>query len=87
MRELAGIDSVGEMMAETKTAPDTMSRKEAARYLTALGYPITARTLENKAANNNAGRGPAFSRFGWRSVRYARVDLEAWAARESRRVE
>lgn len=68
-------------------ASDHLSRKEAAAFLTRLGCPITAKTLTNKAANNNAGKGPPFTQFGWRTVRYSRIDLEAWAKRESRRVE
>jgi hypothetical protein len=64
-----------------------LSRKEAANYLTALGCRITARTLEKLAANNNAGKGPPFTRTRRRTVTYAREELAAWAAANSERVE
>lgn len=66
---------------------DWLSRKEAAIYLEKIGFTISARTLEKKAANNNAGKGPPFNRLGWKTVRYRRTDLEAWAQRETTRVE
>lgn len=66
--------------------PDTMSRKEAARYLTALGHRITDKTLANLASNNNAGNGPAFTRSGWRTLFYTRADLDAWAKARSVKV-
>jgi len=64
------------------TAPLTkMCRKEAARYLTALGYKITPKTLANLAATNgnHGSYGPTFTRTGWRSVVYDRADLDIWA--------
>lgn len=64
-----------------------MPRKQAAAYLCACGYPITAKTLANKAANANAGKGPPFTQLDWRTVRYDRVDLDTWKAGRSRRVE
>lgn len=64
-----------------------LNRKEAAQYLMARGIRISAKTLTNMASNNNAGRGPPFIRFRWKSVQYARVDLDAWIERERRRVE
>ena len=66
---------------------DWLSRKQAASFLATLGCPITPRTLEKLAGNNNAGKGPAFTRFRWKSVRYARTDLEAWAKKEATRIE
>ena len=66
---------------------DSMNRKEAAAYLTGLGYPITPATLAKYAANNNAGKGPSFTRFRWKMVRYRREDLDAWAAKEGTRIE
>lgn len=66
---------------------DTFNRKEAARYLTALGYPITPSTLAKYAANNNAGKGPPFTRYRWRMVRYKKEDLDSWAEKEGTRVE
>lgn len=58
--------------------PDKLSRKEAARYLTSLGYRIAPKTLANLAANNNARKGPPFIRYGWTSVVYDRGALETW---------
>lgn len=63
-----------------------LSRKEAAIYLTKRGCPISAGTLRNLASNNNAGKGPPFSRVRWKFVRYSRVDLDEWAKRETVRV-
>ena len=64
-----------------------LSRKEAATYLTERGIRVTERTLANLASNNNAGKGPSFTRARWRTVLYARADLDLWLAREMRRVE
>lgn len=72
---------------KSKPDKDWMSRKEAANYLTRIGFPISARVLEKKAANNNAGKGPPFDRLGWKRVRYAKADLDDWAKRETVRVE
>lgn len=63
-----------------------LSRKEAARYLAAIGCPISVRMLEIRAANSNRGKGPPFTRIGWKTVRYSRVDLDEWAKRETVRV-
>jgi hypothetical protein len=56
-----------------------MSRKEAAAYLTSRGYPITAKTLANRAS---MGNGPAFRRVRLTLVEYARADLDVWRARQ-----
>lgn len=61
------------------TEKDKLSRKEAARYLTEIGYRIAPQTLANMAQNNNQGSGPPFTRCGWASVFYLRADLKAWA--------
>ena len=66
---------------------DTLNRKEAAAYLRSLGYNISAKTLANMASNGNRGKGPAFTQARWRTVLYARADLDSWLAREMRRVE
>ena len=63
-----------------------ITRKEAAAYLTGLGYPMTAENLGKLASNNNKKRGPSFTRIGWKHVRYAKSDLEAWAAERITRV-
>jgi hypothetical protein len=64
---------------EMGVASPTLSRKEAAKYLTQLGYPITPKTLANLASNNNQGCGPPFLRRGWKAVFYERAELLAWA--------
>jgi hypothetical protein len=70
----------------SKPVKDWMSRKEAAAYLTRIGYPIAPKTLANMAANNNAGNGPAYLRARWRVVQYRRADLDLWVNREMVRV-
>lgn len=62
---------------------DWLSRKEAATLLHKMGCPISVRTLEKLAVNNNAGGGPPYKRFRWKSVRYDRADLIAWANKEA----
>ena len=67
-----------------------LTRQEAAEYLTGLGCPIAAGTLANWARCRRAlwgARhetyglpGPCYVVFGWRTVRYRRDDLDAWAA-------
>ena len=69
-----------------KPEKEWLSRKEAALYLDRIGCPMTARNLEKKAANNNAGKGPPFSRVGWKAVRYKRIELDAWAVAQTVRV-
>ena len=66
---------------------DHFNRKEAAAYLTRIGCPISPRTLENLAMNNNAGKGPPYTRMRWKTVVYNRVELEQWAERQKVRVE
>lgn len=65
------------------SSKDFLSRKEAVAYLNSLGYPISISSLEKMASNNNAGNGPPFMRFRWKTVRYRRDELEAWAKRET----
>jgi hypothetical protein len=72
---------------KSKPQPERFSRKEAARYLAQIGCPVSVRALEKRAANNNEGRGPSFTRVGWNQVRYKRADLDAWAAQQTVRVE
>jgi hypothetical protein len=64
-----------------------LTRKEAAAFLSNIGCPITWGALANMASNNNAGKGPPFTRTGWRSVRYEPADLRAWADKNTTRVE
>lgn len=56
-----------------------LTRKEAARHLTALGYAISPNTLAQMASNGNARKGPPFVKFGWSQVKYRRAELDAWA--------
>lgn len=72
------------MMAENE---ENFSRKQAAIYLTSIGCRISAGTLENMACNNNAGGGPPFTRFRWKTVVYRKSDLDKWAKGQSERVE
>ena len=66
--------------------PDKMTRKEAAYYLQTLGHRIKEKTLTNMASNNNAGKGPSFTRTGWRTLFYSRADLDAWAVARSKKI-
>ncbi len=67
-------------------AQDWLTRKEASLYLYALGFPVSVSTLANMASNNNAGGGPPYTVVGWRSLKYLRRDLDAWARNRIRRV-
>lgn len=69
-----------------KPEKDWLSRKEASIYLTRLGCAIAPQTLAKLASNNNRGKGPSFTRNGWKMVQYARADLDAWAAQRMVRV-
>ena len=73
-------------MAENGKTHRLLSRKEAAAYLETIGCPrISVRSLEKWAANNNAGKGPPFTKM--RSViGYQREDLDQWAWREAKRI-
>lgn len=67
-----------------------MGRKEAAAFLTRLGFPISSKTLANMASNENTGQsggGPAFYKTAWKTVFYLEADLIAWASVRVRRVE
>lgn len=63
-----------------------LSRKAAAIYLTRIGCPTTNRTLEKMGMKNNCGKGPPFTRIGWKTVRYLVADLDDWAKRRMVRV-
>jgi hypothetical protein len=75
------------LLCQPMTRDEWLSRKEAARYLESIGCPVSVRMLERRAANNNEGGGPSFTRIGWKMVRYRREDLEAWAKVQATRVE
>ena len=70
-------------MAEEK---EWLNRKEASKFLTSLGCPIAPQTLAKYASNNNAGKGPPFTRFRWNRVSYHKTELRLWAARQSIKV-
>jgi len=70
-------------MADEK---EWLNRKDAARFLTSIGCPISPGTLANYASNNNAGKGPPFTRFRWNRVSYHKPELRLWAARQSIKV-
>ena len=72
----------------TNTIPSAnwLTRKEAAHYLKQLGWQVSPRTMEAWAANSNAGQGPAFTRFGWKTFRYLKEDLDIWSEARKARV-
>ena len=57
-------------------APPRMIRREAAAYLTAIGYPIAVRTLAQMAWGRSPG--PPYRMFNARCL-YDKTDLLAWA--------
>lgn len=63
-----------------------LTREQAADYLNSIGYPIKKRTLDKLAEDDNSGRGPPFTRTGWRTVRYERSDLDIWASKRKQKV-
>ena len=69
-----------------KPVPEWLTRKEASKLLERLGSPVSPRTLEKMASNENAGKGPPFTRSGWRIVRYKRDDVVAWQRTYARRI-
>lgn len=71
---------------KAKPQKDWLSRKEAANYLTSKGCRITAKTLANMASNNNALKGPAFTRTSWKGVQYLRIDLDRWFDARAQRI-
>lgn len=60
------------------------TRKGAALYLTSLGCAITHGYLSKLALPENQGKGPIFIRSGWKTVRYAKTELDAFAKRKIR---
>lgn len=69
-----------------KPVPEWLTRKETSKLLERLGSPIAPRTLEKMASNENAGKGPPFTRSGWRIVRYNRDDVVAWQKTYAKRI-
>lgn len=73
-------------MALALEQKEFLSRKECAQYLATLGLPLKPKTLENLAANNNAGGGPPFTRVRWARTFYKRTDVEMWVKSQTRRI-
>lgn len=67
-----------EIMALPDT-DDTLSLPEAARFLTLIGYEISAKTLSNKLYDN---AGPRVGKRGGRRC-FRKADLRAWKAQET----
>jgi hypothetical protein len=66
---------------------DYMTRKEAAIYLEAIGYPITVTTLAKYATHDNKlKRGPSFYRYQQKFVRYSKEDLIAWVKEKRQKI-
>lgn len=61
-----------------------LTRREAADFLASLGVPIKPKTLANMAYGKGPDKGPRFVSSGWRTIRYSRTDLGAWAASRRR---
>jgi hypothetical protein len=60
----------------TNIPPDALlTRERTAQALSALGYPISPRTLATKASR---GGGPTYRRFGTRVI-YVWADALGWA--------
>lgn len=74
-------------MPEPNKREDWLTRKRASGFLADIGCPVSPRTLEKWAANNNRGGGPPFTRTKTKIIRYLKDDLRSWAAREVVRVE
>lgn len=75
------------MEAATIPSPEVwLTRKEAAHYLAKKGFSITPKTLASLASNNNKGKGPSFTRFGWKTVKYLKQDLDSWSEARKARV-
>ena len=61
--------------SEATCVPKFLTRKQAAAFLQAEGYPVPASTLATMATR---GGGPAYSLFG-RHALYAKEQLLEWA--------
>jgi hypothetical protein len=69
------------------TEKSYLNPKEAKQYLENLGIPMStsALQLKRKARDSNpqgnpSDIGPAFHRFGSRTIRYTKSSLDAWIA-------
>lgn len=73
-------------MGDSRTK-EHLTRKEAAIFLSSIGYSVGSKALAAWAANNNARKGPPFTRLSGRTVRYSKVDLRAWYDSRAKRIE
>lgn len=69
-----------------KPFPDWMPRKLAARFLQAIGCPISYKTLERMAERSHKRKGPPYN-VVYDRIFYGKADLEAWAKKVTVRVE
>lgn len=70
------------MKSETDQNAKLMTRKEAARYITArFGIPISPLTLDTLAST---GGGPKFRKWGRRAL-YEVTDIEGWVTQRMSR--
>jgi hypothetical protein len=60
------------------SADEWLTREQAAHYLSQHGFEVKPRTLEKWASNSNEGKGPPYTRFGWKKVKYLKTDLATW---------
>lgn len=60
-----------------------LTREEASIFLHDRGMPLSVGYLAKMASAKNAGDGPPFVRSGWRTIRYAQSELEAWIKRKA----
>lgn len=69
-----------------EAARDWLPRKKAAALLAALGCPVSHRTLQKWAEDDNAGNGPPYTRLGRKITRYNRNDLVEWVNKRAKRI-
>lgn len=68
-----------------EAAKEWLPRKKAAELLAALGCPVSWRTLERWAEDDNHGKGPPFTKTR-RIIRYRRTEIIEWVNKEARRI-
>ncbi len=59
-----------------------LTRKGAALYLSSMGCAMNHNYLAKLALPENKGKGPRYVKSGWRTVRYAKSELDAFAKRK-----
>jgi hypothetical protein len=63
-----------------------LDRKECAKYLACLGYPISPSRLAHIACDDGANRGPPYHRVRWNKVYYKRAEVQSWLRSITERV-